>query len=188
MACAQPTKRFSRRSCWYRGGWVVADSRVESESAVTGSRFSLVLSRWACQTSLPRPVASGASCVSCPMLPVKASGYAPTPNREPQSMGGTRRIVAAQQHTNAHHRPPIRPRPLPRMLLALDSVHFFQTEEPPRHLHPRLVAHLSHPQRGLIRIRTHEIEVEIHRSRPGKRHRLSGHGKSMPRPRGRIPR
>ena len=68
---------------------------------------------------------------------------------------------AAQQCTDAHHRPAVRPLPLPRVLLALLAVDLLEAEEAPVHREAGQVTHLADPQRRLVRVRAHDVEVEV---------------------------
>ena len=69
--------------------------------------------------------------------------------------------VAAQQGTDAHHRPAVGPVPFPRVLFAFLTVDLLEAEEAPVHGEPGLRAHLADPQRGLIRVGAHDVEVEV---------------------------
>jgi len=68
---------------------------------------------------------------------------------------------AAQQSADPHHRPPVGPLPFPRVFLALGAVDLLKAEEAPIHLQTGLVPHLADPLRGLVGVRTHDVEVEI---------------------------
>ena len=68
---------------------------------------------------------------------------------------------AAQQCADAHHRPAVGPFPFPRVLLAVQAVDLLEAEEPPVHREPGQFAHLADPERCLIRVRAHDVEVEV---------------------------
>ena len=71
-------------------------------------------------------------------------------------------VLAPDERADPHLAPAERPRPLPRVLLALDPVHLLEREEPPRDVEPDLVAHVADPDRRLVRVRAHRVEVELH--------------------------
>ena len=89
-----------------------------------------------------------------------------------------RRVGAAQQRTDPHHRPTVGPGPLPRVLLALDTVDLLQREEAPAHLDAGVVAHLPDPPRRLEGVGAHDVEVEVD---GGGRRRADGSDNTWPR-------
>ena len=67
---------------------------------------------------------------------------------------------APQQRGYTHHPPPIGPLPFPRVLLALGAVDLLEGEEPPVDGHAVLPTDVADPDRGLVRPRAHDVEVE----------------------------
>ena len=68
---------------------------------------------------------------------------------------------SAKQSANPKHRPSVGPLTLPRMLLSLDAVHFFEAEELPIDLDAVLGSDVANPLGRLIGVGAHDVEMKV---------------------------
>src|SRR5215469_11577577 len=109
-------------------------------------------------SSMAWPTRAGSS----PSRPIRASATSRRSGGQVPAVQ-QRRVDAAQQRADPHHRPAVGPLALPRVLLALGPVDFLEAEEAPPDLHAQPVPDLAHPDRRLVRPRAHDVEVEVDR-------------------------
>src|SRR5664280_1151566 len=92
-------------------------------------------------------------------------------------------VLTSEQRTDPHHRPSVGPLSFPGVLLPLLAVDLLEAEEPPPHVDTGSVAHVADPQRGLVGVRAHDVEVEVDSGRLLDGHGAPLHRRSSPHPR-----